>query len=87
MGDLYTQHFVGRKGGMIGGRTFELVYQGELAGVTNTRPLLAALVKGLVASISDAKGRDVNIVNATLIAKEKGMVVNEVHEHEGADLT
>lgn len=87
MGDLYTQHFVGRKGGMIGGRTFELVYQGELASVTNTRPLLAALVKGLMASISDAKGRDVNIVNATLIAKEKGMVINEVHEHEGADLT
>ncbi|SPO04990.1 related to SER3 - 3-phosphoglycerate dehydrogenase [Cephalotrichum gorgonifer] len=87
MGDLYTQHFVGPKGGMVGGRTFELVYQGELATVTNTRPLLAALVKGLVASISDSKGRDVNIVNATLIAKEKGIVINEVHSHESADLT
>lgn len=87
MGDLYTQHFVGRKGGMIGGRTFELVYRGDLAGVTNTRPLLAALVKGLVASISDSKGRDVNIVNAALIAKDKGMVVNEVHSREDADLT
>lgn len=87
MGDLYTQHFVGHKGGMIGGRTFELVYQGDLAGVTNTRPLLAALVKGLVASISDSKGRDVNIVNAALIAKEKGMVINEVHSREDTDMT
>ncbi|KAL2113275.1 hypothetical protein VUR80DRAFT_4800 [Thermomyces stellatus] len=87
LGDLYTQHFVGRKGGMIGGRTFELVYQGDLAGVTNTRPLLAALVKGLVASISDSGGRDVNIVNAALIAKEKGMVINEVHSRDGEDLT
>ncbi|PKS11514.1 hypothetical protein jhhlp_003279 [Lomentospora prolificans] len=85
LGSLYTQHFVGRKGGMIGGRTFELVYHGELAGVTNTRPLLAALVKGLVSTISDAQGRDVNIVNATLIAKEKGIIINEIHAHETPD--
>lgn len=86
LGSLYTQHFVGRRGGMIGGRTFELVYHGELASVTNTRPLLAALVKGLVSTISDAQGGDVNIVNATLIAKEKGMVIKEVHSHETSDL-
>ncbi|CAI4219932.1 unnamed protein product [Parascedosporium putredinis] len=75
LGSLYTQHFVGRRGGMIGGRTFELVYHGELASVTNTRPLLAALVKGLVSTISDAQGGDVNIVNATLIAKERACLV------------
>jgi len=86
LGSLYTQYFVGRKGGMIGGRTFELVYHGELAGVTNTRPLLAALVKGLVSTISDSQGRDVNIVNATLIAKEKGMVINEIKAHDTPDL-
>ena len=86
MGGLYTQHFVGEKGGMIGGRRFELVYQGELAGISNTRPLFAALVKGLVSSISDAGGRDVNIVNATLIAKDKGIAINETHIRESDQL-
>lgn len=83
MGGLYTQHFVGRRGGMIGGRRFELRYQGELAGVSNTRPLYAALVKGLTSSISDSGGRDVNIVNAGLIAKDKGIAISETHAREG----
>jgi len=86
MGGLYTQHYVGKKGGMIGGRKFQIIYHGELSAVSNTRPLFAALVKGLVSSITDSKGRDVNIVNATLIAKEKGMEINEVHAHEAYDL-
>ncbi|KAJ9162342.1 D-3-phosphoglycerate dehydrogenase [Coniochaeta hoffmannii] len=86
MGSLYTQHFAGGKGGMIGGRRFELVYQGELAGIGNTRPLFAALVKGLVSSISDSGGRDVNIVNATLIAKAKGIIINETHIRESEGL-
>lgn len=72
IGSLYTQHFAG-------GRRFELSYHGELAGVSNTRPLFAALVKGLVSSISDTGGRDVNIVNATLIAKERGIAIDEKH--------
>ncbi|KAK3381647.1 hypothetical protein B0H63DRAFT_211145 [Podospora didyma] len=80
MGGLYTQHFAsGRSAGMIGGRRFELVYRGELASVSNTRPLFAALVKGLVSSISDAGGRDVNIVNAALIARERGIAIDEKH--------
>lgn len=82
MGSLYTQHYVGAKGGMLGGRKFELVYHGDLASVNNTRPLFAALVKGLVSTISDSGGRDVNIVNATFIAKEKGLVVNELKTRE-----
>ena len=86
MGSLYTQHFVRSKGGMIGGRSFDLVYSGELAKISNTRPLFAALVKGLTSAISDSKGRDVNIVNATLLAKEKGITVNETHLHEAKDL-
>ncbi len=86
MGSLYTQHFVGSKGGMVGGRKFELIYQGELASVANTRPLLAALIKGLLSSISDSAGRDVNIVNAALIAKEKGIAINETHTREPGDL-
>ncbi|KAM0426787.1 hypothetical protein ACHAPT_008103 [Fusarium lateritium] len=76
MGRLYTQHFVRRKGGMMGGRRFELIYHGDLASMSNTKPLFAALVKGLVSSFSDSH---VNIVNATLIAKEKGIVISETH--------
>lgn len=86
MGGLYTQHFAGGKGGMIGGRRFELVYHGELSSVSNTRPLFAALVKGLVSTILDSGGRDVNIVNATLIAKEKGIAINETHIRESEGL-
>ncbi|KAK0615738.1 phosphoglycerate dehydrogenase [Bombardia bombarda] len=80
MGGLYTQHFATKnKSGMAGGRRFELVYRGELAGVSNTRPLFAALVKGLVSPISDGGGRDVNIVNATLVARERGLAIDEKH--------
>ncbi|EXM03001.1 hypothetical protein NOF04DRAFT_20916 [Fusarium oxysporum II5] len=74
MGRLYTQHFVRSKGGMIGGRRFELIYHGDLAGMTNTKPLFAALVKGLVSTFSDSH---INMVNAALIAKEKGIVISE----------
>ncbi|KAI8687288.1 hypothetical protein LRP88_13333 [Fusarium phalaenopsidis] len=76
MGRLYTQHFVRHKGGMMGGQRFELIYHGDLASMSNTKPLFAALVKGLVSSFSDSH---VNIVNATLIAKEKGIVISETH--------
>ncbi|OAA79001.1 d-3-phosphoglycerate dehydrogenase [Akanthomyces lecanii RCEF 1005] len=78
MGKLYSQHFARNKINMVGGRRFELVYHGELAGLPNTKPLLAALVKGLVASFSDS---NVNIVNATQIAKEKGLTISETHAH------
>lgn len=91
MGDLYTQHFAGSRGGMpgkglVGGRRFELILHGELAGVTNTRPLFAALVKGLTSSISDSGGRDVNMVNAGLIAREKGIAISETRAAETRDL-
>ncbi|RDA87868.1 hypothetical protein CP532_2947 [Ophiocordyceps camponoti-leonardi (nom. inval.)] len=79
MGRLYTHYFVRSKGG---GRKFEVVYHGDLACMTNTKPLFAALVKGLVASISDS---NVNIVNATLIAKEKGIVISETYERQSKD--
>lgn len=86
MGRLYTQHFAAssNKGFKVGGRRFELVYHGDLAGMPNTKPLLAALIKGLVSSFSDSH---VNIVNATLIAKEKGISVSETHAHDTKDQT
>lgn len=80
MGRLYAQHFGARgKGGMMGGRTFELRYHGDLAAMPNTKPLFAALVKGLVSVLSDSH---VNIVNATLIAKEKGFTINETRSQD-----
>jgi len=79
MGSLYTQHYTSSR---VGGRVFDLVYEGELASISSTRPLFAALIKGLTSSISDSGGRDVNIVNANLIAKEKGIIVNESHRRE-----
>jgi D-3-phosphoglycerate dehydrogenase / 2-oxoglutarate reductase len=93
MGSLYTQHYsskpssaTGGGGGGIGGKKFDLIYEGELASISNTRPLFAALVKGLTSAISDSGGRDVNIVNASLIAKEKGLIINETHTRESANL-
>jgi D-3-phosphoglycerate dehydrogenase len=83
MGGLYTQHFASSSTSPagLGGRHFELVYHGDLAGVSNSRPLLAALVRGLVSPFSDTGGRNVNIVNATAVAREKGIVISEVHAH------
>ena len=89
MGSLYTQHFSakpGGKGGLVGGKRFELIYEGELAAISNTRPLFAALIKGLTSSISDSGGRDVNIVNASLIAKSKGIMINETKSRDSEDL-
>jgi D-3-phosphoglycerate dehydrogenase / 2-oxoglutarate reductase len=99
MGALHTQHFMHHlhvnnsnssgPDAVVGvphrQHRFELVYQGDLAGVANTRPLFAALIKGLVASVSDAGGRDVNMVNAALIARDKGIVVDEVHARGKVD--
>lgn len=82
MGRLYTQHFVHDKRSMVGGRRFELVYHGDLAAIANTKPLFAALVKGLVAAFSDS---NVNMVNAALIAREKGIVINETHARTSQD--
>ncbi|KAI1741715.1 phosphoglycerate dehydrogenase [Xylaria scruposa] len=85
MGGLYTQHFASpTTPAGIGGRHFELVYHGDLAGVSSSRPLLAALVRGLVSPFSDTGGRHVNIVNATAVAREKGIVIRETHAHSGS---
>lgn len=84
MGSLYTQHFARNKDRMVGGRKFELVYHGDLAGMPNTKPLLAALIKGLVSTFSETY---VNIVNATLIAKEKGITISETHDHDSKNQT
>lgn len=78
MGSLYTQHFTSpRQPVQRNINTFDLIYEGELAQMSSTKPLFAALIKGLTSPISDAEGFNVNIVNAEMVAKERGIFVNE----------
>ncbi|KIX03703.1 phosphoglycerate dehydrogenase [Rhinocladiella mackenziei CBS 650.93] len=78
MGSLYTQHFTSPKQPVLRNmNTFDLIYEGEIAQMSSTKPLFAALIKGLTSPISDAEGFNVNIVNAEMVAKERGIFVNE----------
>ena len=83
MGSLYTQYYSSSSSKKVkeARLNFDLVYEGEVAGINNTKPLFAALIKGLVTPISSS-GINVNIVNAELIAKERGIVVNEQHSRD-----
>lgn len=88
MGSLYTQHFASgaRPGGSGNFRTtFDLTYEGSLASLNTTKPLFAALVKGILAPISSLDGLNVNIVNAELVAKERGILVNENRSREDVE--
>jgi D-3-phosphoglycerate dehydrogenase len=67
MGKLYTQLHPGPL------RAVELSCSGEIASL-DQRPLKVALIKGLLESISDAH---VNMVNASMIAKQWGLEVIE----------
>ncbi|RMZ83273.1 hypothetical protein DV738_g1393, partial [Chaetothyriales sp. CBS 135597] len=89
MGSLYTQHFSQGQHGrqQTPGQqrnTFDIIYEGELAEMTSTKPLFAALIKGLTAPITDAESSsfNVNIVNAEMVAKERGIFVNEQKSRE-----
>lgn len=78
MGSLYTQHFTSATQQVQRNiNTFDLIYEGEIAQMSSTKPLFAALIKGLTSPISDAEGFNVNIVNAEMVAKERGIFVNE----------
>ncbi len=67
MGRLYTQLHPGHL------NKIELSFSGEIASY-DLRPLQAALIKGLLESISNAH---VNMVNASLLAKERGLEIVE----------
>ena len=81
MGSLYTQHFTSPTQSSTR-NTFDLIYEGELAAMSTTKPLFAALIKGLTSPISDPGTANVNIVNAELIAKERGIFVSEQKSRE-----
>ncbi|KAI4130573.1 MAG: hypothetical protein LQ347_003318, partial [Umbilicaria vellea] len=75
MGSLYTQHYSKprRHHAQETRTTFDLIYEGSLATLTTTTPLFAALVKGLTAAITTPASTNVNIVNADLIARARGL--------------
>lgn len=76
MGSLYTQHFTSPKE-QPGRTSFDLIYEGEISTMSSTKPLFAAFIKGLTSPISDPEGLTVNIVNAEIVAKDRGIFVNE----------
>lgn len=92
MGSLYTQHFSSatpnqqRRQEARSRTNFDLIYEGEIAEINNTKPLFAALIKGLLRPIA-AEGGNVNIVNAELVAKERGISVTEQHSRDHTDRT
>lgn len=87
MGSLYTQHYGSnlRAGGKDFRTTFDVTYEGRLAGLGSTTPLFAALVKGLLGPISSSQDVNVNLVNAELVAKERGILINEQRSREAAE--
>lgn len=77
MGSLFTQHFGPSNSKQRLRTTFELTYEGTLASTSNTKPLFASLVKGLVSPVTSTDTLNINIVNAELVAKERGILISE----------
>ncbi|KAJ4988254.1 phosphoglycerate dehydrogenase [Stagonosporopsis vannaccii] len=84
MGSLYTQHYSSTNIKSFR-TTFDLTYEGKLANLNTTKPLFAALVKGLLTPITSSDGLNINIVNAELLAKERGILINEQRSRENVD--
>ncbi|KAI9673000.1 MAG: hypothetical protein M1817_003164 [Caeruleum heppii] len=86
MGALYTQYYTSPRhrassssAGSQPHRTYDLIYEGEIASIGNTSPLFAALVKGLLSGGVTTDSQNVNIVNGPLIAKQRGILISEQH--------
>jgi len=84
MGSLYTQHYSSVKLGSFR-TTFDITYEGKLATINTTKPLFAALVKGLLMPITSSDGLNINIVNAEILAKERGILINEQRSRENVE--
>jgi D-3-phosphoglycerate dehydrogenase / 2-oxoglutarate reductase len=85
MGSLYTQHFGPSNSTQRLRTTFELTYEGTLASTSNTKPLFASLVKGLVSPVTSSESLNINIVNAELVAKERGILISESKSRDKLD--
>ena len=77
MGSLYTQHFGAANLAARVRPSFDVVYEGTLASANTTKPLFAALIKGLLSPVTTAETLNINIVNAELVAKERGLLISE----------
>jgi D-3-phosphoglycerate dehydrogenase len=84
MGLLYTQYY-SKTSSKSFRTTFDLTYEGALATLNTTKPLFAALVKGLLTPITSSDGLNINIVNAELLAKERGILINENRSRENVE--
>lgn len=84
MGSLYTQHYSSAKSDSFR-TTFDIIYEGKLANINTTKPLFAALVKGLLTPITSSDGLNINIVNAEILAKERGILINEQRSRENVE--
>ncbi|KXT07303.1 hypothetical protein AC578_462 [Pseudocercospora eumusae] len=85
IGSLYTQHFGPSNTLQRMRPTFDLTYEGSLASTKTTKPLFAALIKGLLLPITNMENTNINIVNAELVAKERGILINESRSREKID--
>lgn len=61
----------------------EIVYEGQIA-AEQTQSLSASLLVGLLASVLD---QPVNLVNAAILAKERGINLSEVHRDTSEDFS
>lgn len=85
MGSLYTQHFSAPNTARRLRTSFEVFYEGALASANTTKPLFAALLKGLLSPVSTAESLNINIVNAELVARERGIFINESRSRDGVE--
>lgn len=85
MGSLYTQHYSSKQKLDSFRTTFDIIYEGKLATINTTKPLFAALVKGLLTPITSSDGLNINIVNAELLAKDRGILINEQRSRENVE--
>lgn len=84
MGSLYTQHCARHTNHRQTRTAFDLIYEGSLAELNTTKPLFAALVKGMLGPIMASDTVNINIVNAELVAKERGISINESRSRESS---
>lgn len=85
MGSLYTQHFSQANAASRVRTSFDVVYEGALASANTTKPLFAALLKGLLAPITSAESMNINLVNAEIIARERGILINESRSRDNVE--
>ena len=86
MGSLYTQHFAPPRSSTASARpSFDVTYEGALASANTTKPLFAALLKGLLSPITSAESLNINLVNAEILARERGIRINESRSRDNVE--